>query len=492
MLCEVLVVGGGIGGLTVAALLAARGVNVCLLERNSRVGGCVESFEKFGYRFDPGLGLYTEWESGGIHNQVFSELSVEPPEVQRRDPAYCVRLPDTAEVQITSNTERFEATLAEIFPECADGAIRFYRDAAHTDEVIRRSLRTAPDFQTTDLIKHAYSLMPHIVDAARIIKGRKQSALEHLEGTSLRFRRFVEVQLQLLAQVSSHECRYHDASLALNAPRQGMFSFRGGATVLAERLAESIKASGGRIRLDTPVLRLAYDQAGQAVGVDLLSGETLKASRAIISNLTVWDTYGKLIGLNRAPLEVRKTINGLRGWGVYLLYVGVDEATATRIPHDHVLALTDWQENQDYDPEVAQFMFAAGPSWDRRAPAGRRAVTIQVFTDVEQWFTFQENEEQHEEKDRSLLEAWWPRIQRAIPELGDDLELIETATPRTMYDQTRRKLGMVGAPSPRDDALMGSVTSLPNVFMVSDTTSQSASLACVTRAALALANHLTR
>ena len=34
---------------------------------------------------------------------------------------------------------------------------------------------------------------------------------------------------------------------------------RGGAGALANRLAESIKRSGGRIRLDTPVLRLAYD-----------------------------------------------------------------------------------------------------------------------------------------------------------------------------------------------------------------------------------------
>ena len=36
--CEVVVVGGGIGGLTVAALLAQRGKNVCLLERQAEVG----------------------------------------------------------------------------------------------------------------------------------------------------------------------------------------------------------------------------------------------------------------------------------------------------------------------------------------------------------------------------------------------------------------------------------------------------------------------
>ena len=55
--CEVAVVGGGIGGLTVAAVLAKRGVDVCLLERESQVGGCAASVEKFGYKFDPTDGL---------------------------------------------------------------------------------------------------------------------------------------------------------------------------------------------------------------------------------------------------------------------------------------------------------------------------------------------------------------------------------------------------------------------------------------------------
>ncbi len=40
---EVVVVGAGIGGLTTAALLAARGVSVCLLEKSSQTGGCASA-----------------------------------------------------------------------------------------------------------------------------------------------------------------------------------------------------------------------------------------------------------------------------------------------------------------------------------------------------------------------------------------------------------------------------------------------------------------
>ena len=64
------------------------------------------------------------------------------------------------------------------------------------------------------------------------------------------------------------------------------YSIAGGVATLAERLAESIKSSGGTIRLNSPVLRLAYNETGDAIGLDLLSGERVLATRAIISNLT--------------------------------------------------------------------------------------------------------------------------------------------------------------------------------------------------------------
>ncbi|HKY29395.1 MAG TPA: FAD-dependent oxidoreductase [Pyrinomonadaceae bacterium] len=448
MTYEVVVVGGGIGGLTVAALLAARGVNVCVLERESQAGGCVAAFEKFGYTFDSSVGLFTDWQPGGIHDRVFSELPVDAPDASPLDPAYVVRLPDGANVPVCSSVEKFEQTLKAAFPEGADRAIEFYRF-------------------------------------------KDQNFPAGLEGTSLRFRRFIDAQLQLLTQRSSADCSYECASVALGLARQGVFSIRGGAPALAEKLVASIKASGGRIRFNTPVLRLAYDSGGQAVGVDLLSGETVYASRAIVSNLTIWDTYGKLVGLNRTPLEIRKRLSALSSWGVYLLYVGVDEAAAARIPNSRILALTGSQE-QDYDPETSQFMFSAAPEDDSRAPAGQRAATILTFSDVENWFTFHENEDQHEEQDQAMLEAWWPRIHSAIPELSDGVEVIETATPRTFYDQTRRKLGMVGAIRNPSVVPVGSNTSLSNVFMIGDSTLACAGVAAVTQAALFLADRLTK
>jgi C-3',4' desaturase CrtD len=489
--CEVVVVGGGIGGLTVAALLAARGVDVCLLERESTVGGCAAGFDKFGYSFEQGYGLYASWQTGEIHDRVFSELPVDPPDVRLVEPGYVVRLPDQSEVSLTANTEAFEESLSKVFPECAEKAISFYRELATISGALRRVFQKAPDSLTASRSRQTYTLLSEGRTGAQVLSSSKHTTLQHLDGASMRFRRFVDVQLHALAQAGAADVAYLYAALALTAPRGGLFAIHGGASSLANKLADSIKQSGGKLRLNTPVLRLSYDPAGNALGVDLLSGETVTASKAIISNLTLWDTYGKLVGLNRTPNEIRKELKSLRSWGAYLIYLGMDEDTGGSA--NHLLALTDWQEGKDHDPERSQLFFAPAPSWNPRAPEGKRAVSVHCFTDVDDWFTFHHDETEVEQKDQAMLEASWQRLHSAMPELGSHVEVIDTATPRTFYQLTRRKLGMVGGAVPAPNKFWSHqpsyLTSLPNLFIVSDTT-YSGGIAGLTQSAYNLANKI--
>ena len=55
---DVAVVGAGIGGLAVAALLARTGRSVVLLERAAEVGGACQPIVRDGYRFDAGATFF--------------------------------------------------------------------------------------------------------------------------------------------------------------------------------------------------------------------------------------------------------------------------------------------------------------------------------------------------------------------------------------------------------------------------------------------------
>lgn len=493
---EVVVVGGGIGGLTTAALLAARGMKVCLLERQASAGGCVAPLEKFGYHFENSLGLYALWNQGEIHDRIFAELPVSPPNVKQLDPAYVVRLPDRSEVVASSDTELFFQSLRTSFPECAEPAIEFYRNAELIGAALLRAACRVPDLRTAGRFRQWRALWPSVATAARLRTLMKDTTDLHLKGTSQRFRWFVDAQLQLLAQCSSAECAYPYACVALTLRRQGLFAMEGGAATLASLLAQSITRSGGTIRLNSPALRFAYDSRGYPAGVTLLSGETITATRAIVSNLTVWDTYGKLVGLDRTPLEIRKRLKTLRGWGAYLIYAGLEERVALSLPADHILAVSDSQQTAQYDPTNAQLNFALAPAWDPRGPAGHRAAIVHTFTNTDEWFAFHEDESEQEAKDQAQLETVWQRLHATLPELGDAIEVIDTATPQSYYADTRRKLGMVGGLGQSLDVFgpnsISHRTIFPNLLLVGDTTFPGAGLAAVSQGALVVANEICR
>jgi phytoene dehydrogenase-like protein len=469
---EVIVVGGGIGGLTTAALLSARGVNVCLFERESAVGGCVANFQHLGYVFEPTGGLYSGWESGGIHERIFAQLPIEPPAVRRVSPSYVVRMPDRTEIRINEDPNEFEDGLRGAFPECADAAVGFYRGIEELHEALSETVKTQPP--STGTAMH-------------------ESAAMHLTNTSPRFRSFIEAQLQMFLQCSNDQCAYLDAAATLMAPRSGFYGITGGAEAVALALRNSIQKSGGTIRLNTPVLRLAYDPDGHPSGVTLLSGETVNATCAIVSNLTIWDTYGKLVGLRRTPKNVSIELRRLQSSGAYLMFLAMDQSAGSRLSADHFLLVPPSESPSADAPRQAQFFFAAAPEWDPRAPDGYRAVTVWTWSDVDKWFTFHQNAEEHEKLDQENIQRCWGMLHDAMPELGDSVEVIETATPQNYYQDTRRKLGMVGRPNfgLTANLLASYKTIFPNLFLIGDTISHANTLAQVSQLALGLSDHLT-
>lgn len=482
---DVVVVGGGIGGLTVAALLSARGVETCLLERNSQVGGCIARVEFSGHDFEPGMGLYTSFGSGETYDSIFTDLPAGMPESSLLASPYVVRLADGTDVRLARDDSFFDE-LKRTFPECSEQAIIFYQTVAKTAAAWSRPANGKSDGLVAKTLR---SFWPK-TSLHDLQRATKQTALDYARETSPAFKAFIDAQLRAFLHTTIDRCSFLAASVALSLPRSDLYAIAGGPAALAERFADSIKQSGGTVRLNSPVLRLSYSETGHAIGVDLLSGETVAARKAIVSNLTIWDTYGKLVGLNRIPAEIRKVLNMLQGTGAYLVYASLDEQAVSRLPGERFLAAG----GIDSDAEAGgEFTVAISAANDRSAPAGKRAVTLKTRTEAADWFSFQVGPEDNEQRDQTALEGFWERLHAALPELGADIEVIETANPRTYYDLTRRKLGMVMGvePTPENFGMTSRRTFLPNLFMVGDTVDSCGGLHEAVRSARAVADKLT-
>ncbi|HEV8141063.1 MAG TPA: FAD-dependent oxidoreductase [Pyrinomonadaceae bacterium] len=445
MECEVIVVGGGIGGLTVAALLAARGVDVALFERQSHVGGCLAKFEHLGQSFDPTFGLFSGWEPDGVWERVFDALPVTPPEATKLTENFVLRLPDGVEVPVGSDRDALQQSVARAFPDCADKAVQFMRA---------------------------------IFDS--------RADLDSLRNTSVSFRAFIDAQLSFLAQRTLESAEPSHVIDTLSLATGDMWEIDGGAHSLADRLASSFKQSGGSLRLNSPVLRLAYRSSGAPEGVDLLSGERVTATRAIVSNLTVWDTYGKLIGLRYTPAKLSAQLRQMSAWGVYQVFMVLDEDAVARLPCSRLVLVVD---SEDTPAPAPHLMLNIATGKNQSTSSRQRAATLTSFTNTDDWFAFHQDASWHDEQDQAALEEIWSRLHRAAPEIASGAEVFETTTPQTLYESVRRKMGMVGSPTP---AWADRSSCFDNLFLIGDTVSDYIGVAGVAKAAYHLAETLRK
>jgi phytoene dehydrogenase-like protein len=127
--CNVLVVGGGMAGLTAAAYLARAGCRVTLVEKNAECGGLVSSFTRDGFLFDAGVRAL---EDAGIILPMLKDLGIELEFV--RSPVSVGLEDEVLHIEGAESLHAYSELLQRFYPENAD-------DIGHIIKVIRRIMK---------------------------------------------------------------------------------------------------------------------------------------------------------------------------------------------------------------------------------------------------------------------------------------------------------------------------------------------------------------
>jgi len=128
---DVVIIGGGIGGLFTGALLAKNGQRVIVLEKNEIIGGGLQSFQRGDVSFDTGMHILGGFREGGNVRRICEYLGVFD-KLQIRDvDDDCIDsihyFSDGSEVHIPCGREAFVDYLSSLFPKEAVN-IRNYVD----------------------------------------------------------------------------------------------------------------------------------------------------------------------------------------------------------------------------------------------------------------------------------------------------------------------------------------------------------------------------
>ncbi len=290
---RVVIVGAGVAGLVSAFALAARGLDVTVLERRDAPGGKMRQVAIGPAQIDSGPTVFTmRWvfdELFAAAGRNFSDhVRLQPLETLARHAwDEDTRLDLFADEERTIDAIGGFAGAAE-----AEGYRAFCRDTKRIYDILEKPFLRAPQPSMSGLIGAGgfRGLM-------RLPQIKPFSSMWSALGQYFRDPR--------LQQLFGRYATYCGSSpylapatlmLVAHVERSGVWSIDGGMHALAQALAEGAKSFGATIRYGQEVSEVLI-ACGRACGVRLASGERIEAD-AVIVNADVAAVAGGLFGIN--------------------------------------------------------------------------------------------------------------------------------------------------------------------------------------------------
>jgi all-trans-retinol 13,14-reductase len=297
---DIIVVGGGMAGLSSAAFLSLAGRSVVLLERHAKVGGFASTFDLQGVSFDIGIEGLRELAPDSFLPPFLRWWGVDLP-VQTRQEIMSVHT-NRGSYRIRGDAARED--LRSAFPASARGIDRFFDLNARI--IAERSGGPAPKppYEMGFLEKLAYGMSALAKRPNLVRYGFRDSSkvIPALLGDPELAR--------IAASKTVEDMVYMAVAYRWESFTSGKIMYpRGGIGALAEAIAASIVARGGQVHASTEAV--AIRQAASGYEVDCADGRTFAASKVIVAAPMPWAAFalfredGRFDAL-RAAIERRK------------------------------------------------------------------------------------------------------------------------------------------------------------------------------------------
>ena len=456
---KVIIIGAGLGGLVCAAILAKEGLDVTVVEKNPRVGGCLQSYCRDNAICDTGMHIFGGMHEGGNIRRIFDYLGIsEMLNIHDLDATNSIEVfvdKDKTTQTFSMYRERFVESLSKIFPE-EKSNLQNYQNKV--DEVMEQMdlfhLRADRGLNTVgnvDFNLPANKFISKYIDDNRLVA--LLGALNVLYAGE--------------ANVTPAFLHSSISTIFFN----GACRIAGGYETLANALTSVITNHGGKILVNSKVIKINSDNK-EVTSILTDNGNILKGDTFVLASPV--NELESLIDNPRLLSNAYKSFISIKEDSISSFIVNI-RLKKDKIEYSNRIGFylenydTTWEDESCAD--IKRFMYMTPPVVNQ----GKFAETLNVvaplrWSEVEQW---EKNVKGARDKDyytfkNKLIEFILDKLSEIYPSLREAVEYIDSATPLTIHDFTGVRHGaMCGLRKDCNDAIpfIPLRTKIPNLFL---------------------------
>jgi len=422
---DVVIIGSGLGGLLCGNILSREGYNVCVLEKNKKIGGCLQVFVRDKCIFSTGLNYTEGLAEGQVLNRYFKYFGImDKLKLKRMDiDGFEVITFKGKEYHHAQGTENFIETLVKEFPDEREAITNYINKLKHIcDQFPLYNLEAEnSDINYTKIFSEgAFDYIKSIT---------KNEILQNvLAGNNL-----------LYAGVPDKTPLYLHALITYSFISS---SWRcvDGSHQIAKLLGESIKNNGGTILRNSEVKKLVFENTIIKYA-ELVNAEKIEAKN-FISNIHPVNTL-KMIDNSFFNKAYKHRINSLENTiPVFSLYIVLKENSFEYqnfnnyyFDNDTVWTTSSYSE-KDWPQSYLLYTPAISKS-DKFADC-MIIMTYMKYDELLKWenTTVENRGEDYKEFKIRKAEKLLDLVEKKIPDIRTKIKKYYTSTPLTYRDYT--------------------------------------------------------
>ncbi|MEO5627410.1 MAG: phytoene desaturase family protein [Candidatus Saccharimonadales bacterium] len=332
------IIGAGIGGLGVAALLSADGWRVKVYEQAAGPGGRAGIWQKDGFRFDTGPSWYLMPEVFEHYFELLGEKRNDYFQLQKLSPAYKVFTETEAPIVVTGDIEQDSQTFDDIEAGAGNQLKKYLKNAEQTYNLAVKYFLYNPFRSIGPLLKiEIFKKLPFMLTqllqpiSSYVNKYVRRQVLQQILEYPMVFLGTSPYQAPALYHLMSHM----DFAQGVFFPKGGMFK-------VIEAIESINKKRGTELNYNQSVSRIVYENK-KATGVLLSNGDTVSAD-IVISNADLHFTETQLLAEEVQSYPEKFWSNKVAGPSALLMYLGV-KGQLPELEHHNLLFAKAWEQN---------------------------------------------------------------------------------------------------------------------------------------------------